>query len=132
MMKRITVLASLILGVTGLTSPAFGQMGAVLKASIPFPFIVQGAQLPAGNYVIETEETNPLITEIRKVDGEKSVLALTEPADGKGDTKLVRLVFDKIGGEYFLTQIWTGDQWGKQISEAKAEQMLKAAKVRPQ
>ena len=83
-----------------LTAGAYGQTAA--KANVPFGFKVGSAQLPAGTYMVTSE--NPLTITIRNAETRKAVLSLARrEAPGMGSP---RLVFDHIGSQYFLVQVW--------------------------
>ncbi len=83
-----------------LTAGAYGQAAA--KANVPFGFKVGTAHLPAGTYMVTSE--GPLTITIRNAETRKAVLSLARSEDpGMGSP---RLVFDHVGGQYFLVQVW--------------------------
>lgn len=126
MKTRILTFASFVVAFAGLTAPAFGQLGQTVMASIPFPFLVQGKQLAAGNYSFQQDESNPSVLAIRNQDGAGQQLVLTESAQMMNTPNQSELVFDKIDGRYFLSQMWiSGNNLGFQIPEQKAETRLK-------
>lgn len=87
------VVLSLMLNATG----AYAQRQ--LRANVPFAFRMGNAQLPAGSYEITKVERTIVIR------GEHTgAMALATSADpNSGDP---RLVFNHMGNQYFLTQIW--------------------------
>ncbi len=130
MKTRILTLAAFGLAFAGLTVPAFGQLGQTVTASIPFTFVVQGKQLPAGNYSFQRDESNPAVLAIRSRDGTAEKLVLTESAQMMKTPNQSELIFDKVDGDYFLSQIWTvGNDLGLQVPEAKAEQRWEQAYI---
>jgi hypothetical protein len=123
MKTKIVTLTAFVVAFAGLTFPAFGRLTQTVQASIPFPFVVQKTQLPAGNYTFEEDHGNPAVLQIRSRDNATSMLVLTESAQMLKFPNQTNLIFDKIDGKYFLSQIWTaGNDLGQQILEAKAEQ----------
>ncbi|MFB3904191.1 MAG: hypothetical protein ACE15E_12115 [Acidobacteriota bacterium] len=122
MRRKILTLASFAVILTVMTVTAFGQLGQTILASIPFPFVVQRTQLPAGNYSFERDQSNPAVLAIRSQDGATSMLVVTESAQAVKAPNQANLVFDKVDGKYFLSELWTvGTDLGRQIPEARAE-----------
>jgi hypothetical protein len=126
MKTRILGLAALVAAFAGLTIAAFGQLGQTVTASIPFPYIVQGQRMPAGHYSFQRDEQNPEVLVIRSDNGAAEKLVLTESAQMLNPADQSELIFDKIDGKYFLSQIWTaGNDLGWQIPEHKFESRVK-------
>jgi hypothetical protein len=122
MRRKIFTLAFLFAAFGALSVPAFARTDQLVKANIPFPFIVESTQMPAGHYTFERLQTNPGVLLIRNANGSREMVLLTEQAEARGEGNNTNLVFDKVGGRYFLSQIWTvGSNWGLEIPEAGAE-----------
>ncbi len=121
-LRSLTLVSfAVILSITA--GAAFGQFGQTILASIPFPFVIQGKQLPAGKYSFSRDVGNPAVLEIRSQDGTQSMLVLTESAETMKTPDQTDLVFDKIDGKYFLAKLRSsGNVLGWQIPEVKAEQ----------
>jgi len=103
-MIRIRVLAFAALLTMTMTAISYGQ--GSLRADVPIAFNVAGKVLPAGNYVFSPTTDNRSV----KIAGEKDsavALVLTRLAAGihttPGDS---HIVFDKVGEDYFLSEIW--------------------------
>ena len=102
-------------------SSVYAQSSTVMKMDVPFNFRVGGQSLPAGEYTLVPK--SPSIVVIRNKDGNQSVVAMTNaveanhsPADGK-------LIFNRYGEFYFLSQIWTpGEAVGRALPKSKFEQ----------
>ena len=114
--KESQVVMSLMLNTTG----AYAQSHA--KANVPFAFNVGTAELPAGTY------------EIRALS--QGTILIHNPATGAGAFSIARredrgkteskLVFDRVGTEYFLTQAWTSlGAAGMIVPTSKHEKELK-------
>ena len=102
-MKHITAIALFIAATFITAGKAIAQDYAV-RATIPFNFTVNGSQLPAGNYTLGSDVTNPRILNISDRTQHVHVMALAMPsADEK--RKANQLVFHKYGNQYFLCEI---------------------------
>jgi hypothetical protein len=114
------VFTSLLLGVLMLGSAAQAQQSQrVIKANIPFDFVVGDRIFPAGRYSLV--RIGPSLLELRDSDGHvlanvltQSVLTLSTPASPK-------LRFDAEGGRHVLTQVWQeNESIGQQIPQSKS------------
>ena len=69
LMKKAGLLAAVF--VVGLGSPA---RAAVSDVKIPFPFVVHGRTLPAGEYRIEQNSADPAVLTIQGEKGNKAAM----------------------------------------------------------
>jgi len=99
-----------------------------VEANITFAFMVGDAKLPAGKYEIKTlDDNSPNILELRSADGRTSVVFDTEDAQTGGDqiANKTELVFDKVGDQYFLSQIWVeGSATGNELTKSRMEKRV--------
>jgi len=123
-MKRnlITILSlvvmSLLLNATG----AYAQSYAT--ANVPFAFSLGAAQLPAGTYEVKVISQSPYVIMIQNRETMATALSNAR-SDGPGNTKS-KLVFDRIGNQYFLTEVWNGlGADGMIVPTSKHEKELK-------
>ena len=120
-MKRHLLQAVVILVVL-LAAAAAQDNPAVLKANIPFPFVVASHTLPAGQYTLSAlgEHT------IRVANAhEQGAFVLTSRVDGRAPEGGGSLVFYRYEDRYFLAQVWNpGNNRGKQVYKSGAEQEL--------
>jgi len=89
-----------------LASLAYGQ--TTLKANIPFAFSAAGKVLPAGQYVMISTAGAPNIRVV-SADGKAAVpvTIVTRLASAMHTTpKDAHLIFDKVGENYFLSELW--------------------------
>ncbi len=114
------VALSLLLNSTG----TYAQ--AVTKADVPFAFQVGKAQLPAGCYEVTYQHQS---MQIRNCDTNAAALSQVR-RDASSDGR-ARLVFHRVGNQYFLTQIWgaAGSQ-SMVLPASKPEKELLLAKGR--
>ncbi len=96
----------------------------VVKANVPFDFMVGGRTLPAGVYEFG------LITQagvLRVMSESGSTAALTwSSADRDGGSRTGVLVeFHRYGNEYFLYKVWNGSvNYGREIPASRIEREL--------
>lgn len=90
------------------------------QVNIPFDFTAGKANLKAGTYTITRASANAL--KLRSADGEKTVLINAPLTIGARDFKAgERLVFNRYGTEFFLTQVWLTADSGRQLLPSSAE-----------
>lgn len=97
-------LASLVLSAASSTVSA-----ETLKANVPFPFLAgaSGKPLPAGRYEFDISRGEDKVT----IHGSEGVIAsdlilTTLAAPSQPTADLPRLVFDKVGDVYALSEVW--------------------------
>ncbi len=113
-MKSMTILA---VAAAALAAPSV-HAGVVLKAHIPFEFVVADQQLPSGDYRIVQEER---LVKIYSQSGEQLAIALWLPQQTRGAKGHWNLVFHRHGGQHFLKVIGGGDGDGAYFPETTAE-----------
>jgi len=119
-MKRnlIAVLSLVVMSVILNATSAYAQ--SQLRADVPFAFKMGNAQLPAGSYQITTVEGK--ITVRGENTAAVSLARSTYPNSGNP-----RLVFNHVGSEYFLSQIWGAGDSGMGLPASKLEKELQIA-----
>lgn len=102
------VLGSLLLMGTG---RAYAQSEESVRAKIPFDFRVGHATLRAGEYGLSYDPAQaPGVLTVRSTDGRHEAFVMTEPVDVKrGTPKADRLVFEREGTTYVLSEVFTAD-----------------------
>jgi hypothetical protein len=123
-MKRnlITILSvvvlSLLLNATGVYAQSYA------KAKVPFAFNVGAKQLPAGTYEIRVLDQSPNEIMIRNTETTAAAVSIARN-EGPRDTES-KLVFDRIGNQYFLIEVWNGlGADGMIVPTSKHEKELK-------
>jgi hypothetical protein len=113
MKKRLLVLIGL--GLMLATASAYAQSN-VVKVTVPFNFIVNKAQLPAGEYRIRAMGVTASVMMIESPDGKASLAFTPNACESLEAAKTTKLVFHRYGSEYFLAQIWVvGNDRGKEL-----------------
>jgi hypothetical protein len=98
---------------------AHAGMDSVVRAKVPFPFVVNGQTLPAGKYVIQRDDLSLGTLLIRSDEKSKpGGVFVTTIRDGghdpAGKFKPV-LTFKKVENQYRLASVWDGDDEGFDI-----------------
>ncbi len=73
-----------------------------VKANVPFAFKVGNAQLPAGTYEFRTADENAVMIHNSKTSAGALTLAQREYPSNASP----RLIFHRVGNQYFLAEIW--------------------------
>jgi hypothetical protein len=96
-----------------------------IEADVPFAFIVGEKTFPAGKYTLKrADDTNPGILEIRNDNGRGTSFFDAENAQSNENPRQTKLVFEKIGDQYFLSEIWAADtNLGYRLPKVKAEKV---------
>jgi hypothetical protein len=96
-----------------------------VKAKIPFDFVVGNQSYSAGEYTLKSLVLNSAAIRIDNADESEKGITLAnvcrnlKPADG------TTLVFERLGDNYFLYQIWTdGSNTGREFRMSKTEVLL--------
>ncbi|HEX2715327.1 MAG TPA: hypothetical protein VHM88_24370 [Candidatus Acidoferrales bacterium] len=117
----VTLLALFIIAAAGL-----GHAQQSVMVNIPFEFVVGDRTLPAGDYDIQRPATGrPEVLLIHRTDGSASAIVLTMPVEANDWQPESKLLFNRYGDRYFLSQIWTaGERFGRELYKSRAEKEL--------
>jgi hypothetical protein len=81
--------------------------GYGVQADIPFAFNAGDTLLPAGNYrIVRSSDIEPAL-EVLNEDGSVGVFLLVKDSFDTKEPETSELVFEKIGGKDFLTEVHT-------------------------
>lgn len=120
----------------GIVANAQIDTTTTIEADVPFAFMVGNTTLPAGKYEIKgLDDLTPGALVLSAVKRGKRVVFDTnntesnpERLHGKSE-----LVFNKIGGKYFLAQVWAEDSAsGSQLVKSKMEKRLEDGGGQPE
>jgi len=90
-----------------------------VEVNLPFDFTAGKATLKAGRYHIR--KLSGEVFSIRSEDG-KQIIVNAPLTVGSRDSKGgARLVFNRYGNDYFLTQVWLTQEIGHQLFPTKSE-----------
>lgn len=122
-MKRQFLLLIAIAAFATFTTNTFGQSVKTVRANVKFDFQVGDRLYPAGEYRIESVSRQPdNILRISRVgDVHKTQFIVAQHANA-GKTQTPKLVFQKYGQSYFLTQIFLDSgAWGYSIHPSQRQ-----------
>ena len=107
----------------GLMVPATQAQSIMLKADIPFDFVVGDKRLPSGEYQVKS--LHQTATQIQSTDSRSSVIVLTTGMQAGKISNLGKLVFNRYGDQYFLSKIWAASSdSGRQLRKSRLEREM--------
>lgn len=96
------------------------QTPSRVEANIPFDFSAGKATMKTGTYSIRKTNGNGLT--IRNLQDNSTTVVNAPLTVGSRSSKAgARLVFNRYGDQYFLSQVWTTADSGKQLFPSNAE-----------
>jgi hypothetical protein len=123
--QAVTLLILTLLAAPGFVNAQSGQM---IKAQVPFDFIVNGKILPAGECAIEAQANGQ--THLIVSSGGHTVYVLPNATESSTVSAETKLVFHRYGDRYFLSSISReGNNRGYGLPAGKAEKELRAQKA---
>lgn len=135
----ITVLAVTILSATLAVALAQAQDAGNMSVTIPFDFAVSGKIIPAGDYHLRRSLMGTsVVMQLRNSNNEEAVfLPQTHPLQRIDIQKESKLVFNRYGNQYFLSQVWiagrsTGEELSKTSRERSLQRELARREVKPE
>ena len=123
MRKQLLGLATFGVFLTLIVGSVQAQTGHKIEVNVPFDFTAGETSLRAGVYTVNLISGNTLL--VRSRDGKKSVLLLARQAKHVGTRKPARIIFNRYGDRYFISQTFlSGADPGCQIDPSRAESHL--------
>jgi hypothetical protein len=126
-MKNVRVLITTVLLVAAVSISVHAQERQLLTATIPFAFTAENSSLPAGTYTVSTLPPYNMI-KVQSADGRKVAMIPAIPSPTSAESERTKLVFDRIGNQYFLSQVWEqGSKLRRDLRSGKlAEELAKS------
>ena len=119
----VTLVLGLALAATVVS--ANGQSSHLITVDVPFDFIVADQTLPSGKYTVRKATNDGKGLSISSVDGKSSVARLSNSVVATDKARNGRLVFHRYGQQYFLAEVWSGDNYlGRQLIKSEKELQL--------
>lgn len=104
MKRQFLFLLAIAVFTTALTINASGQTAKTLRSNVKFDFQIGDRIYPAGAYRIELMSSDNILLITSASDTEKKQIILAGYSNGSNG-QMPKLVFQKYGESYFLTQI---------------------------
>jgi hypothetical protein len=91
-----------------------------VATTIPFNFMAGDRAYPAGSYILSNDASVLWIT-----GAEQTSVTLSNACERLTPSTTTKVVFSRMGGAYFLKQIWReGDSRGRELPRSKSEVRL--------
>jgi hypothetical protein len=104
----------------------------LFRVNVPFAFVAGGVHLPPGQYHVY-HPGDPYLIVIEKDDGRARAMEYVHPSTADPSSSNTKLVFNKYGDQYFLSQVWTErDLEVHHCFKCRMEKALMAQSPRPQ
>lgn len=99
----------------------YSQSSTPLVSNVPFEFYVGATVLPAGEYEVKPG-IFPSAVLLRSANSSAAVITLTNATQANRAPQEAKLVFNRYGNTYFLSEIWhAGINRGYQLRKTKTE-----------
>jgi hypothetical protein len=96
-----------------------------VKADVPFDFVVGDRAYPAGEYILRAALDGNGILRLENVNNVSAVFVASNPCAEGVPSRQTKLVFHRVGGRYFLYQMWTaGKLTGREFPVGRVEIQL--------
>jgi len=130
-MKRQSFVMASLLVLSSMATTQVARAQEAMAVNIPFAFVAGNATLPAGEYRVQKLERNSVVLLIHCSNPRASAMVITNAAQAKKLQIESKLVFNRYGKRYFLSQIWTaGSIRGRQpLKSLREEEIALAAKI---
>ena len=120
-MKRQAVSLISLLSLLLVAGSAIAQTIRV-RADIPFSFAVGSKTLPAGTYDLGTISDDTKMLQLRARNGNTGMTVVSNAAENLKPADRTKLVFNRYGDRYFLSQIWlAGETRGRELPKSNRE-----------
>ena len=109
-----------------LTAVTVSAQSERIRVTSPFSFVAGQKALPAGEYTVEpNRKDSDNVWLVQSRDGHATALFATMPVRAGETQGECKLVFNKYGDQYFLSQIWeAGESAGRALIKSKGERAL--------
>jgi hypothetical protein len=112
---RSAIAGAFILAVAG---SAHASTTRVMEVNVPFPFLVNGREFPAGQYKVEEEDFGPSVLLIRGIHNDKAAFVATAPVSSSGPGQSA-LQFERHENQYRLTSVWESASEGQSVIQRR-------------
>jgi len=116
------LLSFVLVGASLLVASAAQAQEIRVRADIPFAFVLADKVYPAGVYAVETAMANTNALYIHSWGGANPALLLTNQHTSFEPSRQSKLVFNRVGKTYFLSQVWVaGSAVGREFPKSRGE-----------
>jgi hypothetical protein len=104
-MKKPLFVAAMVFGVMALAGARAASAQEIVRVHVPFPFLVDGHQLPAGDYRVDVEPTPERVLAVVGNDGRSCAFSIYEGTGLDASWTSPNFQFKKVGGTYILWRV---------------------------
>ena len=136
--RMISMAIVAVFGATLAAASVRAQNSGDLAVTIPFEFAAAGKTLPAGDYYVRRSiDGSQAVIRIQSRTGSASVYLMTHTVQSSKIQNDSKLVFNKYGGQLFLSQLWvagrsTGEELNKMGRERALQQEIAQGSAKPE
>ncbi len=124
MKKRTFVMTSLLL-LSLMVAAQVVQAQEPVAVNIPFEFVAGNVTLPAGEYRVEKLEKNSVVVLTHCAQPGASAIVMTIASQANAPQSNSKLVFNRYGNLYFLSQYWSaGSSSGRLLLKSAREEEI--------
>jgi hypothetical protein len=117
--RLICSLAAALLAAAGL----YAQSSQTLVANVPFGFHVGSVALPAGEYNVDMKMA-PGFVRVISADRKAAAVIASFAAQAPEYNQQGKLIFNRYGDNYFLSQVWPPGVTGRGIGKSSREKEM--------
>jgi hypothetical protein len=132
-MKKQSFLIAGLLVLSSMAATQVARAQEPLAVNIPFAFVAGNVTLPAGEYRVQKWDGDSAVLLIYcpEPNVSASVRVITNAAQANELQSQSKLVFNRYGNRYFLSQVWTaGSVRGRQLLKSPGEkEMAQLARI---
>jgi hypothetical protein len=104
-----------------------------VKADVPFDFVVGNRAYPAGEYTLRAALTEGGVIRIENMNEVLTAFTPSNPCSKATPSTETKLVFRRMGGHYFLYQMWIdGNLTGREFPKGRIEVELAQNHEKPE
>ena len=121
-MKTRALVMAAVMALTAMAMTRVAQAQNAIAVNVPFDFVAGGKTLPAGEYSVRASGAGNTLILIDRKDTSVSALIITNAVVSRDMQTESKLVFNRYGDRYFLSQVWSeGNSQGRQLLKTARE-----------
>jgi hypothetical protein len=124
-MKTRALVMAAVMALTAMATTRVAQAQETVVVNIPFDFAAGKSMLPAGEYSVKVSDTTHALILISRKDSTASAFIITNAVVSANVQTESKLVFNRYGNRYFLSQVWSeGNAQGRQLLKTASEKEI--------
>jgi len=130
-MKSIKTLLAIGFSILLLGSLLCAGQDHQFTMQVPFDFVAANHQFSAGDYTIKSDTLTGTVV-IRSGNEGPTLVFVTYSAGDNKEYARAKLVFNRYGNHYFLSQVWPAGATGREVRKSRQEVEMAKAVSRPE